>query len=69
MTSTKLQKYLSRRSSPPTASELEMAEQVIKAAPRPSVNVVVWNVLLQAFGRARAYAKMFKLFNDVSTLW
>jgi pentatricopeptide repeat protein len=46
-----------------------MAEQVIKAAPRPSVNVVVWNVLLQAFGRARAYAKMFKLFNDVSTLW
>lgn len=46
--------------------ELETAEEMIKTAPRQSVNVAVWNQLLTACRDARAHNRMWDLYNDVS---
>jgi pentatricopeptide repeat protein len=37
----------------------------LKTAPKESVNVAVWNVLLAGFAKERKYQRMFKAFNDV----
>lgn len=51
---------------PPDAEYLEVAEEILKTAPKESVNVAVWNVLLAGFAKERKYQRMFKAFNDVS---
>jgi pentatricopeptide repeat protein len=48
------------------AEYLETAEEILKTAPKESVNVAVWNVLLSGFAKERKYQRMFKAFNDVS---
>jgi pentatricopeptide repeat protein len=45
---------------------METAEEILKTAPKESVNVAVWNVLLSGFAKERKYQRMFKAFNDVS---
>lgn len=45
---------------------LDTAEEIVKIAPRESINVAVWNVLLTGFAKERKYQRLFKAFNDVS---
>ncbi|KAJ9098083.1 hypothetical protein QFC20_006031 [Naganishia adeliensis] len=47
------------------ADYLETAEEILKTAPKESVNVAVWNVLLSGFAKERKYQRMFKAFNDM----
>ncbi|KAI5450701.1 hypothetical protein NCC49_002711 [Naganishia albida] len=47
------------------ADYLQIAEEILKTAPRESVNVAVWNVLLAGFAKERKYQRMFKAFNDM----
>ena len=44
----------------------EKLEGIIKAAPKWTVNAVVWNMLLKQAGASKRYNKMFDLYNDVS---
>ncbi len=62
----KLTRYLERLPQPYTSADLEAAERIIKGAPKMALSVAVWNILLKAYGRAKMYSKMFKVYNDVS---
>lgn len=46
--------------------ELDVAEEIVKKAPRQSANVAVWNQLLTACRDAGAHNRAWDLYNDVS---
>ncbi|KAJ9107799.1 hypothetical protein QFC19_002704 [Naganishia cerealis] len=53
------------RNNTDNSSYLDTAEEIVKTAPKESINIAVWNVLLSGFAKERKYQRMFKLFNDM----
>lgn len=64
-----LKEHIQSSSSPMTDKQIEAAVTILEDAPKVSVNVVVWNMLLGMMGREGKLERMWKSFNDVSHTW
>jgi pentatricopeptide repeat protein len=49
-----------------SVERLDKLYALVQKASKRSVNSVVWNMLIRAFGDAKRYNKMFDIYNDVS---